>query len=439
MKVGIIGGGLTGLTIGYLLNKKGIDFEVLEKESSCGGLMRTLKEEGFAFDFCGSHIIFSKDTSTLNFMLGLLGHNKLRKRRNTKVLYKGHYVKYPFENGLADLPKEENFECIFSFFQNLLHNEKNRPENPANLEEWFYQKFGQGIAEKYLIPYNTKIWKYPVHEIGLDWVQRIPDPPVGDIIKSSLGIKTEGYLHQMHFYYPIHDGIEALIKSLEKQISKNVIRNFEVTNLQRKNGKWVASNGNESKSFDKLVSTIPLQNLCKIVNAPSDVIDTSKKLQYNSLITVMIGTNTDKSKGMSWLYIPDTKILTHRISFPSNFSPEVVPKGKSSVLAEITCRLNDTIWNMKDDDLKSRVINDLQELKILDEKDICFSALKRTEYAYVINDLDYENNRRFVKRYFDKEGINLVGRFAEFKYLNMDNCIENAMNYLGNLQVQNHT
>jgi protoporphyrinogen oxidase len=259
---------------------------------------------------------------------------------------------------------------------------------------------------------------------------RIPDPPVEDIIKSSLGIRTEGYIHQMNFYYPIHNGIEALIKSIEKEISNHVTHNFEAKHLKLENGKWIVTNENQSRSFDKLVSTIPLQHLCSAVNAPSEVMRAARKLQYNSLITVMIGTNKDKINGMTWLYIPDKKILTHSISFPSNFSPEVAPKGKSSVLVEITCRLNDEIWKMNDEELKHRVINDLHELKILDGKDVCFSAVRRLEFAYVINDLDYEDNLRFIKGYFDKEEISLVGRFAEFKYLNMDNCMENALNWV---------
>src|SRR5450756_377355 len=192
MNTAILGGGLTGVTLGYLLSQKGADFQILEREKECGGLMRTLRENGFSFDYGGSHIIFSKNKEALNFMLTLLGNNRVKNKRDTKILYKGRQIKYPFENGLADLPKEENFECLYSFIQNLISKEKGESKKPNNLKEWFYYTFGKGISEKYLIPYNEKIWKYPVEYMGLDWVKRIPDPPVDDILKSSLGIETEG-------------------------------------------------------------------------------------------------------------------------------------------------------------------------------------------------------------------------------------------------------
>lgn len=432
IKTAILGAGLSGLTTGYLLNQNGVNFEIFEKEQECGGLMRTLQENGFSFDYGGSHIIFSKNSETLNFMLTTLGRNKVKNKRNTKVLYNDCFVKYPFENGLADLPKEENFECLNSFIQNLLSKEKGELKKPHNLKEWFYHTFGEGIAEKYLIPYNEKIWKFPVEKMGLDWVERIPDPPVEDIIKSSLGIKTEGYTHQLHFYYPKIGGIEAITKLLETKIEKHIITDFDVEKIKREGSQWFVSNGKMEKSFDQIVSTIPIQKLVAAIDAPKEVKAAATELKYNSLVTVMLGINKNKINDLSWLYIPDKKILTHRVSFPSNYSPYVAPSKKSSVLAEITCNIEDNIWKMKDKEIVERVINDLSQLKIINKKDVCFAKARRTEHAYVISDLDYNNNLKIVKNYFDENRIGLVGRFAEFKYLNMDACIESAMNYVKN-------
>lgn len=432
MKTAIIGAGLSGLTLGYLLHQIGGDFEVLEKETECGGLMRTLQETGFSFDYGGSHIIFSKNKKVLNFIISLLGKNKVRAKRNTKVLYNNRYMKYPFENGLANLSKEENFECLNSFIQNLLSKEKGELNSPNNLKEWFYCTFGKGIAEKYLIPYNEKIWKFPVEKMGLDWVERIPDPPVEDIIKSSLGIETEGYTHQLHFYYPKIGGIEAIIKVLEAKIEKHITTDYNVKKLKHEDARWFVSNGKVEKSFDKIFSTVPVQKLVGAINAPKEVKAAANELKYNSLVTVMLGINKNKINDLHWLYIPEKKILTHRVSFPSNYSPYVAPSKRSSILAEITCNIEDNVWKMKDEEIVERVINDLEQLGIINKKDVCFVKAKRTEHAYVISDLDYSNNLRIIKNYFDETGIGLVGRFAEFKYLNMDACIESAMNYVKN-------
>ena len=118
------------------------------------------------------------------------------------------------------------------------------------------------------------------------------------------------------------------------------------------------------------------------------------------------------------------------MSFPSNYSPLVAPPGKSAVLAEITCRVGDRVWNMEENKLIHQTIEDLHNLGIINKADVCFSKAKKSEFAYVINDLKYTRNLYILRKYFTNIGIDILGRFAEFKYLNMDACIENTMNYV---------
>jgi protoporphyrinogen oxidase len=59
MKIGILGGGLTGLTIAA--NLKNRDFELFEKEKECGGLCRSFQQEGLTFDY-GGRILSSPAT-----------------------------------------------------------------------------------------------------------------------------------------------------------------------------------------------------------------------------------------------------------------------------------------------------------------------------------------------------------------------------------------
>lgn len=417
--------------MGYLLAEKNVDFEILEKEGDCGGLMRTLEEKGYTFDRSGSHIIFSKNREILKFMLSLLGRNRIRRRRETKVLYKNQFVKYPFENGMADLPRIENFECLYYFVQNLIRKEKGELKKPDNLKEWFYYIFGKGIAEKYLVPYNEKIWKYPTEKIGLEWVGRIPNPPIKDLLKSSLGISTEGYTHQLYFYYPRVHGIQAIIDSLKRRVSNRIITDFEVGKIMKEDGKWIISNEKEERFYDRIISTVPVRDLVEATDAPKEVKSAAANLRYNSLICVMLGLNKRKSNDLSWMYIPDKNSLPHRISFPSNYSPYAAPKRKSSVTAEVTCNIGSKTWRTNNEKIIERVIDDLDNLGIIHRNDVCFAQARRTEHAYAINDLDYSKNIKAVKKHVTGIGIHPIGRFAEFKYLNMDDCIKRAMTFAG--------
>ena len=219
MTTAILGGGLCGLTLARLLQERGEEVMVLEAEPEYGGLCRSEKKAGFTFDTGGSHIIFSRDTEVLAFMRRMIEGNEQRNNRNTKIFYKGKYVKYPFENGLYELPMEDRFFCINGFVQNLIEVERDIAKKPANFREWIYYTFGPGIAECYMVPYNEKICKYPTEKMSLHWVDgRIPRPPVEDIIKSAIGIETEGYTHQAVFSYPLDGGIEALVRAIARPV-----------------------------------------------------------------------------------------------------------------------------------------------------------------------------------------------------------------------------
>lgn len=428
MKIGLLGGGLTGLTLGYLVKEKNIDFEILEKSSECGGLCKTIQENGFTFDTSGGHIIFSKDKEILNFMLNLLGENKVKCRRNTKILYKNYFVKYPFENGLNNLPVEENFECLNEFIKTL----NQQFDKPKNFSEWIYQTFGKGIAEKYMVPYNEKIWNFKTENMALFWIEgRVPKPPSEDIIKSSLGIETEGYTHQLYFYYPKQGGIQYLIKSLEEKIENNITKNFKIKSIKNENNKWIISNGKEEKEFDKIISTIPIFDLIEVLdNIPKDIINAVNDLKYNSLISVMLGLDIDKLNKFHWVYLPDKNILTHRLIFPKNDSLYMTPKGKSSIVAEITYNEDDNISKMSDKEIVENIIERLHEKKLINKEKVCYKNIIKSKYAYVVYDLNYENNIKTIYNFFKEFGIDLCGRFSEFKYLNMDACIKSAMDYV---------
>ena len=152
MKTAILGAGLSGLTLARLLHEKGTDLVILEAEPEYGGLCRSRSDNGFTFDTGGSHIIFSRDEKVLAFMRQLILGNEQQNVRTTKIFYKDRYVKYPFENGLSDLPPDDCFFCISEFIKTLIAVEKGDLPAPATFHDWIHYTFGKGIAECYMVP-----------------------------------------------------------------------------------------------------------------------------------------------------------------------------------------------------------------------------------------------------------------------------------------------
>jgi len=431
MNTAILGGGLAGLTLGSLLED---GFTIYEREAECGGLCRSEKRRGFTFDRGGSHIIFSRDEGALRFMLDALGGNVVRNRRDTRILLDGRYIKYPFENGLAGLPPQDRYECLLTYVNRLIAREKGAPA-PKNFREWIPYTFGEGMAERYMIPYNEKIWSHPLEDIALDWVEgRVPSPPVEDVIRSAVGIETEGYLHQLHFFYPQEGGIQALPDSLAARAGGRIRTGSGILSIRGRRGRWTVDTETGSDEFDRLVSTIPLQELAKVMDLPEKVSSAIGRLWYNSLVTVVVGAEGE-GQDLSWLYVPGKEDgRANRVSFPSNFSPMVAPEGCHSLLAEITCKHGDEVWGMEDAAVIEESVGALARLGLVDPSRILVADVFRSRYAYVINDHDRRGNMAVIERYFKELGVSLCGRFSEFEYLNMDATVDSAKRTVGGMR-----
>ena len=430
MKWAILGGGLTGVTLARLLKEKGHDITVFEKEQKIGGLCKSELRNGFTFDCGGSHIIFSRDTEVLQFMQDVLEDNREFRNRNTKIFYKKNLVKYPFENGLAALPKEDLYFCISEYIKTLIAHEKGEIPEPQNFKDWIYATFGKGIAETYMVPYNEKIWNYPTDKMSKHWMDgRVPRPPIEDIIKSAVGIETEGYTHQSVFSYPITGGIEALIRAIEAPVKNAILTGTEVTAVRKTPAGWEVTAGGKTYTGDRLISTIPLQVLLPMLDAPEDVRKAVVALRYNSIACISVGIR-GSVPNISWMYIPEDRWgAFNRLSFPSNFSSKVAPEGCSSILAEITYNEGDDISRMSDTEIIKHTVSGLTDMGLVTDN-VVHTAIDRFKYAYVVYDTEYLKNIKTVRDWIEAQGIDLVGRFSQFEYLNMDGCIRSVLNFV---------
>ena len=154
-------------------------------------------------------------------------------------------------------------------------------------------------------------------------------------------------------------------------------------------------------------------------------------LRYNSVCSVLIGVRGSVPE-ISWLYVPDPGIgLENRISFPSNFSTRVAPPGCGAILSEITYNDGDDVAGMSDQQVIDHVTGSLAGMGFMRPGDVIFADVARHRFAYVVYDLGYPANIKVVRDFCQEIGIDLVGRFAQFEYLNMDGCIRSVMDYVG--------
>jgi protoporphyrinogen oxidase len=422
----ILGGGWAGAVFALELkhNFPNAEVVVLEKSNILGGLLRSICINNHIFDVGGSHVIFSRNRNVLNQMLSFLDKDSISHQRKTYVLLGSIFVPYPFENGLYVLPPEERTEALISFLEVSLSRDTNWA--PKTFKDWIYGFFGKWIAEKYLIPYNQKIWKRPLDEMDVDWVYtpgRLPIPDWRNMVKSAIGIPTIGYVEQSMFYYPKHGGIQALLDSVvekAKSLGIKFVTSVKVSEIKRSNNEWVVDDKFKAK---KLISTIPLKELLKALDAPNFIIKASEELDYNKVAVVGIALKKTAPK-QHWIYVPKSDIIFHRYAWISDYSPKNAPNGESTILAEITLPPN-TKTTIQE--LTHNVLADLEKLGVLKRDEILFTKAWLHEYGYPIYKVGHKEKRETIMTWLKEQNIITIGRWGSWHYWNMDKTYEEVL------------
>lgn len=415
----ILGGGLAGLSLASFLDGESI---VLEKEEKIGGLSRSFVLDGIVCDI-GPHIIFSKNQKILDLHTTIVNTNRLR--RSNKIFYKRRYVKYPFENDLSKLPVEDRDYCLREFVSNPYED-----YSPQNMLQFFLATFGEGITHCYLQPYNNKIWKYDASCMDTQMVERIPKPPKEDVIASANGVETEGYKHQLYFHYPEENGFQALVDAYAQKAKGNadIHVGVDITKITSSNGAWHVQTDKGEFLGERLFSCMPLQELAAYIPFPEEPARALSALKYNSIHIVALHVKKDTLGDNFAVYYPDSSVLFHRLSKLNFLGSHYCHKdGSSTLLAEVTFRPNSYLESLSVHEIEKKVVDNLAEQGIIEASDVVSIKTVTEKYAYVIYDLDHRKNVDTVLKYLKSVGVECVGRFAEFEYLNTDAVVEHAM------------
>ncbi|MGE3171900.1 MAG: NAD(P)/FAD-dependent oxidoreductase [Planctomycetota bacterium] len=424
MKIAILGGGISGTALARMLAQDGHRVTVLEASDRPGGLCKSRRYGEFTFDDAGGHILFSKRKDVLDWQLERCGGDAgtVRTERNTKIRWHDRWVPYPFENGVGHIRKDAIVDCITGYVDAYVKRQLGS-ECPANFGDWIEWRMGPGFARHFMVPYNEKIWKCDLRRMASSWVAgRVPEAPLADVLRSAIGVDTEGYTHQSVFWFPRNGGFEELVRGTVQGGGFDVQCGVRVQSVQRRGAGFAV----DGEDFDLVVNTVPLPLIePAIAEIPDAVRQDIRALRPISLVNVMIGVRLDEPMPpLSWVYLPfDDQGPTNRVTFYSNYSPDNAPPGHGSFLAEVTHRGDvrpDAAW-------MQQVIAGLERAGLLHEDQVVLSEWCDNEYAYIDQDLEFADRIGRVRGWFDESGYITFGRFGRYEYHNSDQCVARAM------------
>jgi protoporphyrinogen oxidase len=427
LKIAILGAGITGLAVARTLLEGGVDprdVHVYEAAPIAGGLCRSKTVDGYTYDVAGGHILYSKDKPAMEWMKQQAGGPAafVERQRETKIRFGDRWVHYPFENGLGDLPTQVNYECLKGYVEAWHARKVSGGAAPADFGGWVRWRFGDGIARHFMDPYNEKIWKRPLAELTSDWVAgRVPDAPIDDVLKSSIGIRTEGYTHQSIFYYPLAGGFQAITDGFAARVGTCLRLSTPVERVHKR-GNGFLVNG---EAYDQVVSTLALHDLPDVVEGmPSALADEMRALSYNSLYSLLIALDRPEHPNLSWIYLPHHEQgPANRVTYMSNYSPRLAPAGKTSLMCEVTYAAG---TQPPGPETERAILQGLEHAGLLRRSEVLFTDHSLVRLAYIVYDPPHARRRAAAIEWLETQGIRPLGRFGRYDYDNSDQCVIKA-------------
>lgn len=413
----ILGAGLAGLSAAFHLPRK--ETVLIERETEVGGLCRSRDVDGFVFD-CTGHLLHLREGPVRDLVLDLLPAAFNAIRRHALIFSKGVLTGYPFQANTYGLPREVVQECVMGFIESLMKAEA--PGEPENFRQWVLATFGEGIARHFMFPYNEKLYRVDLAEMECGWVSwSIPRPTLDEVIRGALGTEVHGLGYNAQFLYPKKGGISCIPEALAARCGS--IRLGCAVRSVDPAARRVTLESGESVGYERLISTLPLDALLKMLDPLPEGIPRrgAERLRAVKVINVNLGVARRDVLPGHWIYFPEPEYPFYRVGSPTNYSRSAAPSGCSSLYVEVARRRDEAAEPQK---IEEEVLEGLRRARLLRRTDrIVAREVLVLDPAYVIYDHFRRDALPGILAALERHEIFSTGRFGAWEYGSMESAM----------------
>ena len=401
----IVGAGVSGLAFADWLRDD--DYLIVEAEDEIGGYCRTIKRDGFVWDYSG-HFFHFRHPEIERDLVERMGDGRvLRVERDSRIWYADRLIDFPFQKNIHQLPEDEYEQCVRDL--------KDRPEDKGgNFKEMLYARYGRGIAEKFLIPYNEKLYALNLTALDADAMGRFfPHASVEEILGNADAPANDGY--NATFTYP-EGGAIQYVEALARGVRGDRIALGErVLAIDRK--AKVATTSRRQIGYDRLISSAPLVALLDMCGVDYD----SGVLSHNKVQVFNFGFDSKGPTDVHWIYYPQRDLSFYRVGFYDN----IFGSDRMSLYVEVGLPWDAELSDDERGALKARVLSDLQTCGVLTNQTLLAShdVLLDPAYVHITTQSNSESAAR--RELLAAEDVHSIGRYGAWTYCSIeDNIVE---------------
>ncbi len=418
----IVGAGITGLATAAALGESGdSDYLVLEGDAEIGGYCKTVKKAGFVWDYSGHFFHFKHPEIEAWLRDRMQGQRILDVAKRSFIEYAGRQIDFPFQKNIHQLPQDEFIDCLYDLYfacapRELLgkHAPPAADASPGAAESFksmLYARFGRSIAEKFLIPYNEKLYACDLGSLDKDAMGRFfPHADLTDIVRNMKVADNATY--NAKFTYPEGGAIEY-VKALASALRPGGIALSETLQSIDVDAK-VATTDKRELQFERLVSSAPFNRLLTIAQVPHD----DSAYSWNKVLVFNLGFDRKGQKDAHWVYFPDREVVFYRVGFYDN----IFDTDRLSLYVEIGFA-RDAVVDVEA--MRRRVLADLEKTGVTKGHQLVAEHHVVMDPAYVhITQRSLAEHARLSKE-LRARGVYSVGRYGGWTYCSIeDNIVE---------------
>ena len=275
-----------------------------------------------------------------------------------------------------------------------------RPRSEAGFLDDVASRLGPTVTDEFYRPYAAKLYGVDPVDLTAELARRrVSAASPFELVASALRARRAD---ARTFYYPRRGygqvsealGAAAAAAGVELRLGEPVT---EVTSGQSPS---VAS-GSSVIEVDVVASTMPLPALVGALRSEVDqaVAAAVSALRTRAMVLVYLVVPRSRYTTFDAHYFPSLDLSISRLSEPKNYrSSHDDPADHTVLCAELTCWRGDRVWAATDDELASRVIDDLGRAGLPDPEPVGV-AVRRLPAVYPVYERATEWARTEVDRW----------------------------------------
>jgi protoporphyrinogen oxidase len=405
----VVGAGVTGLATAAALSARGDDdYLVLEADAEIGGYCKTVKQAGFVWDYSGHFFHFKHPEIEAWLRERMPGQNVRTIVKRSFVDYRRTLVDFPFQKNIHQLPKEEFVDCLYDLY---FASEAKDVKREESFHGMLRARFGRSICEKFLVPYNEKLYATDLGTLDEDAMGRFfPHANLTDIVRNMK--VPDNATYNATFTYPEGGAIEY-VKALASAVRAGGIALGERL-LSLDLARRVARTSKREIGYERVVSSAPFDKLLGACGITTD----AALWSWNKVLVHNLGFDRKGKRDVHWIYYPDRDIVFYRVGFYDN----IFEADRLSLYVEIGFA-RDAVVDVAAS--RARVLRDLERVGVIQGHRLVAEHHVVMDPAYVhITRRSMAEHAR-LKRELAAQGVHPVGRYGGWTYCSIeDNIVE---------------